>query len=328
MDTFNLDLIHLTENMVMILTSEGKSPKTTSWYRDNLKRFARFLDDHHRSQNVTDIGVADVRDFVRHLQTGVVKWEGRPNQQNTPLSASTVHCYVRTIKAFWSWLLREGYVERNIMTAVRPPKVPRKIINTFSPEQIQRILSTPDRSNARGFRQYLIILILLDTGVRLSELINLTLENVDMPRSYFRIMGKGSKERIVPFGGQVRKMLLKYITKFRPEPITPRVTNLLLSEGGYPLQKRELESIVSRIGKRADITDVRCSPHTFRHVFARQFLMNGGNIFALQQVLGHSSLEVVKLYVNLVERDISEQHRKYSPVDNWLVEMRGKLPRM
>jgi len=327
MDSFSLDLSHLTENMVMVLASEGKSKRTTGWYRDNLNRFARYLVGRRRSLRVTDISVSDVRDFIRHLQTAVVKWEGRPNQKEMPLSPSTIHGYVRTIKAFWSWLLREGYIDHNIMTAVRPPKVPRKVINTFSPEQIERLLRTPDRGNSRGFRQYLILLVLLDTGIRLSELIDLTLEKVDMPRSCFRIMGKGSKERIVPFGGQVRKALLKYMMKYRPEPVAPRVTQLLLSEGGYPMKKRELQAIISRIGKQAGIYDVRCSPHTFRHVFARQFLMNGGNVFALQQVLGHSSLEVVKLYINLAERDITEQHRKYSPVDNWVVEMRGKLPR-
>ena len=328
MESFSLDLIHLIENMVMVLTSEGKSPKTITFYRENLKRFARYLADQRRSAKVSEISVGDVRDFVRHLQTEVVRWQGRPNQEDTPLSASTVHGYVRTIKAFWSWLLREGYIEHNIMTAVKPPKVPRKVINTFSQEQIERILSTPDRSNARGFRQCLILLVLLDTGIRLSELTDLTVDKVDLPGSCFRIMGKGSKERVVPFGGQVRKALLKYMTQYRPEPIAPRVTQLLLSEGGYPIKKRQLQSIISGIGKRAGITDVRFSAHTFRHAFAKRFLMNGGNIFALQRILGHSSLEVVKLYVNLVEGDTAEQHRKYSPVDNWVVEMRGRLPRI
>ncbi len=328
MDAFNLDLNHLTENMVLVLQSEGKSPGTTSWYRDNLKRFANYLADQHCSLIVKDISVADVRDFIRYLQSGVVKWEGRPNQQEVPLSASTVHGYVRTIKAFWSWLLREGYIDHNVMTAVRPPKVPSKVIKTFSLEQIRLLLSTPDRSNARGFRQYLIILVLLDTGIRLSEFINLTIQQMDISQSCFRIMGKGNKERIVPFGSQVAKVLIKYMTKYRPEPVTPRVTQVLLSEEGYPMKKRELESVITRLGKRAGISGVRCSPHTFRHSFARQFLVNGGNIFALQKLLGHSSLQVVRIYVNLVEGDIAEQHRKYSPVDNWVVEMRGRLPKV
>ena len=327
MASINLDLIHLTENMVLVLKSEGKSPRTTTWYRDNLLRFANYLSERQHSLNIADIAVADARDFIRYLQTGVVKWQGRPNQQETPLSAFTVHGYVRTIKAFWSWLVREGYIEHNIMTAVRPPKVPYKVVKTFSTEQIEHLLSTPDRSNARGFRQYLIILVLLDTGIRLSEFVDLTLEQMDIKQSYFRIMGKGSKERIAPFGGQVGKALLKYVTKYRPEPVTPRVTQLLLTEGGYPMKKRDIQSIVTRLGKQAGIDNVRCSPHTCRHTFARQFLMNGGNIFALQQLLGHNSLQVVRMYVNLVEGDISEQHRKYSPVDNWVVEMRGRLPR-
>jgi integrase/recombinase XerD len=164
---------------------------------------------------------------------------------------------VRTIKAFWSWLLREGYIENNIMTAIKPPKTPKRLIKIFSPEQIEDILSVPDRNTARGFRQYLIVLVLLDTGIRLSEFINLTVENVDISRCFFRIMGKGSKERFVPFGGQVRKAILTYMTKYRPVPVTPRVTQLLLSEQGYPLKGRELQAIVSRIGEKANITDIR-----------------------------------------------------------------------
>jgi integrase/recombinase XerD len=202
------------------------------------------------------------------------------------------------------------------------------VINTFSPEQVVRLFNTPDRGNARGFRQYLILLILLDTGIRLSELTELPIEKIDMERSCFRITGKGNKERVVPFGGQVRKAILKYMTKYRPEPVAPRVTNLLLSEEGYPMKKRGLQAIISRIGKKAGITDVRCSAHTFRHAFARQFLLNGGNIFTLQALLGHRSLEVVKIYVNFMEGDIAEQHRKYSPVDNFILEMTGKLPRI
>ena len=327
MNGFSLDLPQLTDNMVLVFKSEGKSLRTVEWYRDNLIRFAHYLTEQNHSLLITDIGVADVRNFIRWLQCKTVKWEGRPNQKNVPLAPYTVHGYVRTIKAFWSWLASEGYIDQNIMTALKPPKVPRKVIATFTPEQIEKILSITDRSTARGFRQYLIVLVLLDTGLRLSELIELKVEKVDMQQSYFQIMGKGSKERIVPFGGQVRKALLKYMMRYRPEPSSPRVTQLLLSEDGFPMKGREVQAIIKRIGKRAKISGVRCSPHTFRHVFAKQFLANGGNVFALQRLLGHSSLEVVKLYINLLNKDITEQHRKFSPIDNWAVEMRGKFPK-
>ncbi len=187
------------------------------------------------------------------------------------------------------------------MTAVRPPKVPKKVIKPFSPEQIQRLLAVPDRSSTRGFRQYMIMLVFLDTGIRLSEFINLTIEQVDTSQSHFRILGKGNKERIVPFGSQVSKTLLKYITKYRPEPVTPRVNQLLLSESGFPMKKREIESIILRIGDRAGISNVRCSPHTFHGVAATFNAKDWENVGAKIWAPGPLNAAVTKLVLELLQ---------------------------
>ena len=309
----------LIETHVMCCLTEGKSRKTTEWYAANLKRFNEYLNKHELAVAVTEIGTAEARQFIFHLQNNAKRWENCINiHDDKNLSPFSVHGYVRTIKAFWSWLLVEGYIHNNPMAALKPPKTPQKITATFSQEQMQRLLCLLDRKTPRGFRDYTIILTLMDTGIRLSELTNLDTDTIDFGQSHFLVNGKGGKERIVPFGSQVRRTLWRYLSAFRPEPESPRTNQLFLLDNGLPLKKRAVQSMLTRLGRRVGISGVRCSPHTFRHTFAKQYLMQGGDVFSLQRILGHSSLEVVKVYVNLASSEITELHRRFSPVDNMM----------
>jgi len=317
MSKTSYNLVRLTESYAHCLRSEGKSPKTIEWYTANLIRFAKFLSDNQLPDNVTEISKEDARRFISHLQTEVKRWENHSSiHDDKRLSAYSVQGYARTIKAFWSWLKDEGYITNNPMRNLKLPKTPRKVISTFSQEQIQRILNCIDKKSSHGFRNYTIILLLLDTGIRLSELINLRINDIDFIQSCILVKGKGNKERIVPFGSQVRRTLRRYVMHFRPEPESPVTEEVFLSEDGLPLKPRAVQSMLLRLSKKAKISGVRLNPHQFRHAFARQYLLAGGDIFSLQKILGHSSLEVVRMYVNLATNDIIQQHRKYSPVDN------------
>ena len=317
MTGFNLNLVRLTESYALCLSTEGKSTKTIKWYAANLKRFAQFLIDNHFPDSVDEIGKEEARRFISHLQTEVTRWESSSSiHDDKGLSAYSVQGYARTIKAFWSWLMDEGYITHNPMTSLKLPKTPRKVISTFSQEQIQKILGAIDRKSSHGFRNYTMILLLLDSGIRLSELIGLQMDDIDFLQSFILVRGKGNKERVVPFGSQVRRILRRYIMHFRPEPDSPRTSEVFLTEDGLPLKPRAVQSMLLRLSKKAKMSGVRCNPHRFRHSFATQYLVQGGDIFSLQKILGHSSLEVVKIYVNLITSDILHQHRKFSPVDN------------
>jgi integrase/recombinase XerD len=160
------------------------------------------------------------------------------------------------------------------------------------------------------------IMLLYDTGIRLSELISLDFRKIDFNQSCLVVNGKGNRERTVPFGREARRTLWRYMTSFRPEPDSPQVIQMFLTNKGLPLKPRAVQSMLSRLGKRAGISEVRCSPHTLRHTFAKQYLMCGGDVFSLQRILGHSSLEVVKIYINLLSSEICRQHSKFSPLDN------------
>ena len=320
MSGISYNLVRLIESYAHCLSSEGKSPKTIEWYIANLKRFAKFLSDNHLPESVTEIGKEETRRFISHLQTDVRRWENHAGiKDDKRLSAYSVQGYARTIKAFWSWLMAEGYIPHNPMTSLKLPKTPQKVISTFSQEQIQQMLNCIDKKSSHGFRNFTMILLLLDTGIRLSELINMQMDNLDFLQSCILVKGKGNKERVVPFGSQVRRTIRRYIMHFRPNPDSPITGEVFLTEDGLPLRPRAIQSMLLRLSKKAKISGIRCNPHRFRHTFAKQYLMNGGDIFSLKEILGHSSLEVVKIYVNLASSDILQQHRKFSPVDNFIL---------
>jgi integrase/recombinase XerD len=121
---------------------------------------------------------------------------------------------------------------------------------------------------------------------------------------------------MVPIGSVAQKMLWKYINHHRPQPISPKITQLFLSARGFPLSRSGVEQMLTRLGERAGLKGVRCSPHTFRHSFAKNYLLNGADIFSLQKILGHSSLASVRNYVNLFAGDVKKQHQRFSPADN------------
>jgi len=159
------------------------------------------------------------------------------------------------------------------------------------------------------------LVILLDTGIRVSELTALKMGDLHLAEGCFKVLGKGARERIVPLGRRSRSILNKYIRRHRPEPATPRIDNVFLTLQGDPMSPGYVHKVVAAACNRAGISGKRRGPHTCRHTFARNFLLNGGNLLTLQRILGHSSLEMVRRYVSLDTRDLISQQRRFSPID-------------
>jgi len=156
------------------------------------------------------------------------------------------------------------------------------------------------------------MLTLLDTGIRVSELCGLRVDDVDLSNGYLRVMGKGQKERYVPIGAKLTKALLKYKLSRRSE--TSGLDNFFLTRDGQPLTKSRVEKIIRRYGEKAGIK-TRPSPHTFRSTKAVLYLRNGGDPFSLQRALGRSTLVMTRRYTNLADTDVRERHLKYGVVD-------------
>jgi site-specific recombinase XerD len=173
-----------------------------------------------------------------------------------------------------------------------------------------------DKKSPTGLRDWTIILTLLDTGIRVTELTDLNLENVSLLQRSLKISGKGNKERTVPIGISVQRAIAKYINKYRPHPTYPLSDNLFLTKYGMPLTPNRIQSIIEGYSQKAGITGVRASPHTFRHTFAISYLRNGGDVFTLQRILGHETLDMVRNYIYLAQYDLQKTHLRCSPVDN------------
>jgi len=297
--------------------TEGKSDNTIRITTTALNTLRGFLGVKGYSTHVTEIGTGELREFILHLQQ-VRAFEHHPftRPQNKKLSGHAVNCYLRAIRAFWSWLVREEIISSNPFTKIKIPKAPSIVIATFTVKQLTDMFKVIDITASTGFRDKTMILMLLDTGLRASELVGLTMDNVNLDDGMLKVYGKGNKERVVPIGAKVQRTLWKYLQRHRPIPANPICPTLFLTGDGRPITVNRLESIIEKHAGKAEIAGVRCSPHTFRHTFAISYLRNGGDVFSLQRILGHSSLDVVRIYVNLAETDVKACHRRFSPADN------------
>lgn len=317
------DLSNLIEGYSLCARSEGISENTILLTRRAVMYLKNFLVRTGLPTSVELIGVNEIRDFILYLRQAQ-RFEHHPliKSHDRKLTGHTINCYLRSIRAFWGWLLREGFISSTPFAKIKIPKVPKKVITPFTEEQIQNLLRAIDTSTSTGLRNYAMVLMFLDTGVRLGELTGLRMNDIDLRNRTLKVFGKGAKERRLPIGKRLLAALWKY-ELYRPQPATGLIDNFFLTRDGWSLTKNRVETIIKNLGKKANLQGVRCSPHTFRHTFCIQFLRNGANLFSLQQMTGHASLEVLRGYVALAESDLRAAHQKFSPVDNLKIKPSG-----
>lgn len=309
-----LDLIR---GYQLCAATEGKSPNAIAIVTNSVNYFFDFFTTEGRNKDVPQISQHEIRAFVLHLQQKRCFSNHRFNPvQDRGLSGHTINCYLRSLRIFFSWLVSEGIIQDNPFDRVKIPRPPRKLTPTFTDSQIQELLNVIDARTPGGYRDHTIILTLLDTGMRVSELCHLKLNDVWLEEGMLKVLGKGNKERLIPMGKQVQRCLWHYISRFRPEPLVASGNLLFLAQDGKPLTKDRAEKIMARYGKKAGLKGVRCSPHTLRHTAAVKFLRNGGDVFSLQRMLGHASLEMTRRYCELADTDVKQAHMTASPVDN------------
>ncbi|HKZ50838.1 MAG TPA: tyrosine-type recombinase/integrase [Dehalococcoidia bacterium] len=302
------------------LRAENKSPQTVRWYRHKLHYFAEWL-AHGDIGRVEDLEPGQVKGFFLYLAAlDRALGEGAHLKNGKP-SSLTVHGYARAIKAFCRWLVRNGYLERSPFEGVGMPKVERYVIQAFTEEDVRKMLRAA-QGRRHAARDYALVLLLFDTAIRAGELVRLRLEDADFEGGWLRVFGKGARERMVPMGQTAKRALWRYVTLSRPEPLLPTMREVFLNERREPLTGSGVWRVVREVAEAAGVNGKRLSPHTMRHAAAEAFLRNGGDAFALQKLLGHSSLTVTRMYVDLVARDLQDAHRRASPGDNLRVRQR------
>lgn len=287
--------------------SKNLSAGSLAWYRQILGGFERFLVQRFEILDMESVAAGHIRAYLSWLK-------GRG------LSSETVHRTFGGLRCFFKFLAREGILKTNPMELVERPRRERHLIQPLSAEQVRALVAQPLPRTLIGLRDRLLMLLMLDSGLRLSESLTLKLRDVDLKVGTALVLGKGRKERRVPFAGTTRQALEAYLQARWRIRTTSEV--LIVSRSGRPLTSRHVQLSMRRYGRLAGIEGVRVSPHTLRHTCATQYIRNGGDPFSLQAILGHSTLEMVRNYVNLANRDVYEQHRKFSPMDR-LLESQG-----
>jgi integrase/recombinase XerD len=280
-------------------------PQTIQYYRNELSVFYKILRENEFNPAPTNITKDQIKCIILHM-----KEKG--------LQTVTINTRLRAIRAFFNFLHRERHIKENPLSDIKLLKDRRKVVETFTNEQLQTLFNQPNLRSFVGVRDYTFMLLLLETGIRVSELEGICVQDILWNESKLHIRNtKTYKERIVPIQSKMKNQLQKYI-QIRGVMETDA---LFVTLDGEKMSKRQFQNRVTFYGKQAEIKGVRCSCHTFRHTFAKLSVKNGAGIFELQQILGHTSMEMVRVYVNLFSDDVLDKHKTFSPLTNMSVRM-------
>lgn len=281
--------------------------------RRSLQRFGRFLSANGQAIHLSDVTPEGVVAYVTSLQNQTSKFSGHPNRPEEAgrLSPFTVRKETKILRGFGNWLDRQGY--DNPFEAVPIPKVPKYLLETLTDDEIEKILNAFNPNTAYGARDFAIVLLMLDSGLRIGEVPNVHIPRVDMQRRELKVKGKGNKERTVPFGQRCGQAILRYLHAHRPKPIREEDDHLFLSLDGVPMTRGSLESMMRRLRITSEVPKLR--GHILRHTMAVRFLMNGGDLRTLQLILGHESLVITQLYLHLKDQQVQEKYQSFSPMD-------------
>ena len=250
-----------------------------------------------------------LREYIVYLQA-VPKYENHPFHQSNGahMSAANVRNHVRVLRSFSSWLYRESFTLDNILSRLKVPNAPTKVLQTLSDEEIRRLFASLDQDSSPGCRDAAMLLLLLDTGLRCAEILHLWAEDVHLGGQWLKVMGKGQKERIVPFGSKASKLLQRYLYYFRPEVLGE--DRFFLCLDGRHMTESTIKLAFARLAKQAGVP--RLHIHFLSHTFATRYLLNGGEVFFLQRILGHTTLEMTRRYVDVVAMENMVKQKRLS----------------
>ncbi len=298
-DLSKITIYQAVEKFIRTKSTKNVSEKTIEYYRHTLKPFVTFLEEIDVLVP-EDVITEDIHEFI----------EERKKKGNKP---PTINKYLRAIEAFFRYLQVQDIIKSNPVAGFGRLQETKRVIRTLDEKMITRMFDVIDRGTFVGERNFLFILLLLDTGVRLNEALELKLTDILWDQRTIYVLGKYSKERFVPFSDTLA-MYLEYYLDRRG---TLEHDYIFVNIEGDQLRRRTIQDAVLDYANSANIKGVRISPHTFRHTFAKMYLMRGGDVFSLQKILGHSCIEMVRVYVEMFSHDITEQHNKFTPLNNF-----------
>ncbi len=286
----------VNEFLTYLLENKGYSINTQNAYQNDLTKLMEFIGEDIEVENITQ---EELREFINFVS-------------KYGLSSSTRERIVASLRSFFSFMVEVHDLEKNPARMLYMPKKIKKIPEYLTEEEINALMEQPDISTSKGMRDRAMLELDFASGLRVSELVNLKLKDIDFDENFVRVIGKGNKERLVPFGSMARKYLLLYIKEGRPHLERKKTPFLFLNYRGNPISRVGFYKILKEYALKAGIKK-RVYPHILRHSFATQMLQAGCDLRTLQILLGHSSITTTQVYTHVDIKLLKETYQKAHP---------------
>ena len=282
-----------------LIVEKGLAQKTIEAYSADLNTFMAFLE----TQQISHIEAADTAAILKYLI----------DLRKTGRGARTRARHLVAIRGFYHFLTQKGALQRNSAKMVDLPKSGLKLPDVLSQEDVVLLLSMPDLEKPLGMRDAAMLETLYAAGLRVSELINLLVNTVNLEAGFVRVIGKGNKERIVPIGTKALERLQSYLTHGRPLLIKEHSSRFMfVARAGKPMTRQGFWKLLKRYTLQAGITK-NVTPHSLRHSFASHLLEGGADLRAVQMMLGHVDIATTQIYTHVAQQRLIEIHRQYHP---------------
>lgn len=288
------------EAFIAYLHNIKKTSKNTEMsYRRDLTKMRVYLEITAGSPSVSEVTEENLKKYIGYLE-------------RKKLKSATISRNIASIKAFYHYLLKEGKVQEDISDCLKAPKVEKKIPDVLTTEEMEKLLNQPSGSSDKEMRDKAMLELLYGTGIRVSELINLKVSDVNTQMG-FLICKERNKERMIPFGNQARDALHEYLENVRENMLTNEAGDILFVNcSGLPMSRQGFWKLVKYYAKKAGITkDI--TPHTLRHTFAAHLVENGADLRSVQEMLGHSDISTTQMYANMGKNPLQEVYAKAHP---------------
>ena len=282
-----------------LLIEKGLSANTLDSYRADLNRFADFLN----AGGILSLCEADSPMILRHLIS----------LRDSGMGPRSRARHLVTLRGFFKFLAQEKILERNPASRIDLPKSGLKLPDVLSVQEIDRILNMPNPQKPAGIRNAAMIELMYAAGLRVSELVTVKLQDVNLDGCCVRVFGKGAKERMVPFGQPARQKIDFYVTTVRPLLLRPHISPFLfVARAGKPMTRQGFWKILKLYAKAAGIAKV-ITPHSLRHSFASHLLEGGADLRSVQIMLGHVDISTTQIYTHVAREHLKRMHEKYHP---------------
>jgi len=285
----------IEDYLTFLEVEKNYSPKTIREYSYDLIMFERNLEKNTHNRMLENVTTTDLRRFFLHLK------------RNKAYSPRSLHRKICSLKSFFKFLNKEGYIRSNPAEHIESPKIPKSLPKTISVEEVFKLLSTPI-----SLRDKVILYLLYGTGMRVSELSGLNLDHLDIKSRVIHVVnGKGNKDRIVPLPDLIIPILEVYIATRKNDENDPA---LILNRSGHRLTTRSIQRIVKKYKEEAGLQNKKLTPHMLRHAFATHLLSNAVDIRVIQELLGHASLSTTQLYTHVTLDHLRKSYDQGHPL--------------